>query len=258
MTDYLFESYRKRCFKEFRETAEVRGSIPLSEMSNEDITETTVLKKFITCMISPLVPKAIQDQYFNCLKKKDGDITKCPKSWKNFKNKGMIELSELIHLDLPGVYKTKKSVDKCESIVRKSKDLNCATHPERSDCQEMREKAFHCITRASCKELSQMSVKCFKDQQAEDEGGFFYRVATGEDTYSRVRKDENCATIQEDYMNCFEKYYLMTLVTDSDERFKVRVEENPNYTGFRKSDIVSDKTFQEKLFFEKIEESDDE
>lgn len=258
MTDYLYDTYRRRCFKEYRDILETRGSIPLSEVTMEEFVETPAVKNFYSCLISPLVPKEIRDPFFNCLKKKNGDVEKCPKTWFNFYKKGVIELNDLVMTDLSGLVKTKLAKTRCETMIKRAKENRCVSHSENPICQEIREKAFHCIIKSSCKELNEMSVKCFKDSQREDEGGFFRGVITGENNHSRIRREEFCSSIQKDYLNCFEKYFLMAQVTVQDQRLQVRVGKYPRPLGIQNNDVIVDKLNTKPSFYEKIEESDDE
>lgn len=90
MTDFVFDAYRKRCWSQLRNVAEFR--INLVDSFTDDWDSEPMVKKFHSCLLSPLVPPEVKNKYYNCLKRNSGDISKCPKTFENFKRKGMVEL----------------------------------------------------------------------------------------------------------------------------------------------------------------------
>jgi hypothetical protein len=214
----------------------------LVDSFNEEWNELPMVKKFHTCLLSPLVPKDVKDKYYNCLKRNDGEVSKCPKTFENFKRKGIVEMGDMLYSDNHGVLKTILVHERCSLHHKEAREKNCDIFPESPDCREIKEKAFFCITKVGCKELSEASVKCFGDAAKEEETGLFLGIVTGIDEQAKMRKQDTCSKIQTDLIHCFEKYFLTSLILHPDKNFTIKMpKDQMPIAGYKKEWVTTDR-----------------
>jgi hypothetical protein len=95
MTDFVFDSYKKRCWKERRKYFEYK--IKNNKTENEMINSVET-KDFLLCYYKPLVTKELKEPLLNCLKKNQYDYSKCKITFTNFLKKGNFEINEKLNL----------------------------------------------------------------------------------------------------------------------------------------------------------------
>jgi hypothetical protein len=233
MTDFLYEGYRKRCWKTLRESIEHQENYEslVKEMNDKKVSSNPEVQKFHSCLFMPLATPEIKSAFVECIKRNNGNIEKCPKSFENLKRKGLVELNSLANQDNFGILKTQAVQHNCELLIKKSKKLNCLGKPEQSECSEMKQQIFGCVIRTACEELHQLSNECFKIKKSEDESTIFGYFVHGQNMKTKIQTQKYCDSIQRNLMFCFEKFFLNSLIIDPDYRFKALFPKNLPLAG---------------------------
>eukprot|EP01080_Neovahlkampfia_damariscottae_P003705 gene3705-6594_t len=240
MTDFLYEGYRKRCWKTLRESLEYteKTNSLVDDLSNNSTSKKPEVQKFHACLLIPLVPKEIRTSFTDCIKRNDGNITKCPRSFENLKRKGLVELNSLVSQDNFGIIKTQAVQNNCELLINKAKKMNCLGKPEQTECSELKQKIFGCVIRTSCTELHKLSNECFERKKSEEEANILSYFFKGQNVDTKLQTEKYCDSVQNNFMSCFEKFFLNALIIHPDHRFKVVLPKSLPLSGLAQAEII--------------------
>lgn len=249
MTDFVHDAYTKRCWDQLREIAELKKSAFITEEFDTPVKDHPLMQKFHACLFRPIVSTNVRNEFTNCLKQNNGDITKCQNQFFQLKNEGLKNVYSLLMNDNYGTIRSQLAIDNCKQFVRKARDLKCWVFPEQPDCVELKEQAFHCITNVSCRELQNLSTMCFMEQSALQKPNVITSITRSQTLGTRERLTDYCNEIQGNLLRCFDKYFLTSMIFEPDKTLGIRYENADTAPQSIRPEDVDDPAVRERFFY---------
>ncbi|KAL0487782.1 GTPase HflX [Acrasis kona] len=211
MTEFLNDTYTRRCNRELRQMVDRLNHVNFNE---KDPAVLGVYK----CFYEPILDSTkrlypLRDKLQQCLasnSKYENRLSKCSDLILEVRDKADVVLEGLLFDDLSSVSKLQDVSKRCKDFERESRRNQCHIFPENTVCAQLKEKAFPCISTEACGEVYNHVSDCMKEQK--DSYKFLAILLRGRDQVISNRMNQLCRQYQTHMYKCFDKYFIAATI----------------------------------------------
>lgn len=230
MTDFLSDSYGRRCTKEYRKLVKFLSENEL----NSSLHSQVPYIQFQLCLTKPLMEnapswRALRKQMQECFSRNQSSIDKedyspCMHVLELIDQRGKMDVQSMLSdepyqsAQVPQVLAAYRKEISNNGNENFHKYLNCLAFPEHTKCSDLRANVFSSIANSACQELFAISTKCFEKASKMEERSPWKNMVSSEDAVSRNSYKTHCDNVQRDMVNCAEKYFRLGIIAYENEK----------------------------------------